>query len=84
MTLLMIYKHAGQLVCGNVKRERNRFEDKGLQSIAVLLSVLLFFLHHGFQCDKTPHLVHGEAFEVQNEIYRRDFRRGALNARRIY
>ena len=40
-----------------------------MESIAVLLNLLHYF-NTGFQCDKTRSVVHGEAFEVQYEIYR--------------
>ena len=39
-----------------------------IKSVAVLLNLLHYF-YHGIQCDKTPNLAHGEAFEVQHEIY---------------
>ena len=40
-----------------------------MKSIADLLNLLQYF-YHGIQCDKTRKFVHGEAFEVQHEIYK--------------
>ena len=39
-----------------------------MKSIAVLLNLLNCF-KHGIHCDETRNFVHGEAFEVQHEIY---------------
>ena len=40
-----------------------------MKSIAVLLNLLQYF-YHRIRCDKTRSFVHGEAFEVQHEIYK--------------
>ena len=40
-----------------------------MKSIAVLLKLLQYF-YHRIQCDKIRIFVHGEAFEVQHEMYR--------------
>ena len=42
---------------------------KKLKSIAVLLLNCLHYFNFGIRCDKTRNVVHGEAFEVQHEIY---------------
>ena len=39
-----------------------------MKSIADLLNFLQYF-RHWIQCEKTRNFVHGEAFEVQHEIY---------------
>ena len=39
-----------------------------MESIAHLLNFLQYF-YHVIQCEKTRNFVHGEAFEVQHEIY---------------
>ena len=39
-----------------------------MKSIVILFN-LLHYVYHGIQCGKTRNFVHGEAFEVQLEIY---------------
>ena len=40
-----------------------------MKSITILFNLLHYF-YHGIQCGKTRNFVHGEALEVQHEIYR--------------